>query len=139
MLQILEQKGFIERRATGSSMMPFIRSGDTLIISKLNGKLKKGDIALFEQDGKYLLHRVVKVYINGYKCRGDNRYKADAFVPREKVFGKLDAIYKKDKIVECNSKKFKLLSKLYNFVLFRYFNVFCMRAISRKRHKKDNK
>jgi len=130
MLEKLNKIGFIEHCVKGSSMMPFIRSGSLVIIEKFSD-LKKGDCALFEQEGKLILHRVKKVKENGYVFIGDNSYKSDGFILKEKVYGKLSAIYSKNKTIECNGKKFKVLSSLYNYCLFRPFNVFFMRLISK--------
>lgn len=126
----LQRLGFAEQRATGSSMMPFIKSGDHLIIVKKNRRLSKGEIGLFQQDQKIILHRVKKVKKEGYIFSGDNRYHSDGFVAEESVSGRLVAIYKRNKKVECDSKSFRLKSALYNFWLFKPFLVFSMRTIS---------
>ena len=127
----LGQKGFIEHKVLGGSMMPFIRSGDRVIIVNKIRRLKKGEIGLFLLEENLVLHRVKKVKNNGYIFYGDNRYRSDGFVSEEKVFGRLIALYKPNKKIECETKSFMVKGRLFNFWLFKPFLVFSMRTISR--------
>ena len=130
-LDNLQRLGFVEQRATGSSMMHFIRGGDQLIIIKKSRRLSKGEIGLFVQDQKMVLHRVKKVKKDGYIFSGDNRYHSDGFISEEEVKGRLVAIYKRNKKVECDSKSFRVKSAFYNCFLFKPFLIFFMRILSR--------
>ena len=58
----------------GVSMQPFLRTGDFVYVALPEGKIKKGDILLFQRaDGQYVLHRVMK--IRGSYCwmQGDSQ------------------------------------------------------------------
>ena len=59
----------------GISMLPMLRQGrDCVILSPVPEKLKKYDLPLYRRDdGKYVLHRVVKVD-ETYTCIGDNQF-----------------------------------------------------------------
>ena len=59
----------------GVSMLPMIRQGkDEVILSPPPPRLKKYDIPLYRREnGKYILHRVVKVG-ESYTCIGDNQF-----------------------------------------------------------------
>ena len=130
-LESLDKFGFVEQRATGSSMMPFIKSGDKILIVKKIRRLTKGEIGLFLLEDTLVLHRVKKVEKDGYLFSGDNRYRSDGFIQESQVVGRLIAIYKKSKKIECESKSFRRQSLLFNFWLFKPFLVFSMRLISR--------
>ncbi len=130
-LEDLSEKGFIEHKVTGSSMMPFIRSGDRVLIVKKIRRLSHGEIGLFMLENNLVLHRVKKVKKSGYVFCGDNRFKSDGFIQEENVVGRLIAIFKADKKVECEQKSFNVKGKLFNFWLFKPFLVFGMRTISR--------
>lgn len=76
---------FMEQFATGGSvtfsprgisMLPMLRQGiDMVKLSPLPGKLKKYDLPLYRYpNGKYVLHRIVAVEPEGYRCMGDNTY-----------------------------------------------------------------
>lgn len=49
--------------ATGSSMFPFLRNGETVEIERVeDGELRPGDVALAERaDGSYVLHRIADI------------------------------------------------------------------------------
>jgi signal peptidase I len=50
----------------GISMRPFLRTGDYACLSPLPGKVKRGDILLFQRkNGQYVLHRVYKIRKDG--------------------------------------------------------------------------
>lgn len=50
----------------GSSMTPFLHPGDMVYLDLPDRPLKKGDILLFTRpDGRYILHRLVKVNRDG--------------------------------------------------------------------------
>ena len=60
----------------GVSMLPMLRQGvDMVKLSPLPGELKKYDLPLYRYpNGKYVLHRIVSVGADGYRCMGDNTY-----------------------------------------------------------------
>lgn len=50
----------------GQSMIPFLHPGDTVYLDLPDSPLKKADIVLFTRpDGRYILHRIVKVNPDG--------------------------------------------------------------------------
>ena len=59
----------------GVSMRPFLRDGDFAYLVSLPGKLKRGDIVLYQRkNGQYVLHRIYKVLKNGdYLMLGDSQ------------------------------------------------------------------
>lgn len=60
----------------GVSMLPMLRQGiDSVVLSPLPPELRKYDLPLYRYpDGKYVLHRVVRVREGEYLCLGDNTY-----------------------------------------------------------------
>lgn len=60
---------------TGYSMMPMLRQyKDTVQLKPIEGMLRSGDIALYQRDnGKYILHRVIRLTEEGYLFCGDNQ------------------------------------------------------------------
>ncbi|MBR6719827.1 MAG: S24/S26 family peptidase [Clostridia bacterium] len=59
----------------GTSMLPLIREGyDSVILSPLPDEVKAGDIILYKRDdGKFVLHRVIRKERNAYTMCGDNQ------------------------------------------------------------------
>lgn len=70
----------------GISMLPMLRQGiDCVVLSPLPEKLKKYDIPLYQRDdGKYILHRIVKVS-DTYTCIGDNQFELETGVRRDQM------------------------------------------------------
>ena len=80
--------------AIGStSMQGSLNKGDIVIIDKKERNFKKGDIIAFKEDGKLVVHRVIKVYDETnkmYQTKGDANNKRDAqIVTKKSSFGKV--------------------------------------------------
>ncbi|MCD8049041.1 MAG: S24/S26 family peptidase [Clostridia bacterium] len=60
----------------GTSMLPCIKgSSDSVTIEKYEGGAKKNDIVFFvRRNGKYVMHRVIKIEGDGIWVCGDNQY-----------------------------------------------------------------
>lgn len=82
----LDAGGKITFAPRGTSMLPMLRQGtDTVTLSPLPEKLKKYDLPLYRrQDGKYVLHRIVKTG-KTYTCIGDNQFVYEAGVERAQM------------------------------------------------------
>lgn len=63
-------------KPNGVSMKPFIKGGCNAVeIERYTGGAKKYDIVFFRRsDGKYVLHRIVKLYDDCYGVCGDNQW-----------------------------------------------------------------
>ena len=98
---------------TGNSMRPFLRSGeDTVIVSPVTGKIKRGDILLYRRCGFRttvssspgspnenpvpILHRVHNVRSDYYLMVGDAQVKKEP-VPTDRVIGVVTQVLKKSK------------------------------------------
>jgi signal peptidase I len=79
----LEKDGEIALKVHGGSMRPFIKSGSVIKIQNVklikNCGIKIGDVVLYEQDGRLLMHRVIKILRKSnmndkiFLVAGDNR------------------------------------------------------------------
>lgn len=90
----------------GNSMLPWIVSNrDQVIITNTTGKkLNPGDIILFQnQAGRYLLHRIIRKELNGYRTMGDSCYFEDDRIYPEDIIGVVETIYRKNKEINCKS------------------------------------
>ena len=74
MLQ-LEKNKRANLTVTGCSMMPMLRHRkDQVVLIPLAGNCKPGDIILYRREnGRYVLHRIIRLIENGYICCGDNQ------------------------------------------------------------------
>ncbi len=104
---ILNDKGVCYTKTKGTSMRPFIKEGrDTIEFVKPKGELKKYDMALYLRgDGKYCMHRVLKVRQDDYFIMGDNTTQKE-YIKKSEVIAVALGYYKKEKYIDCNSNKF---------------------------------
>lgn len=72
-------------KPNGVSMLPFIKGGKTSVeIEKYCGEAKKFDIVFYvRDDGKYVMHRVVKMYDDCYGVCGDNQWWVEKVYDRQ--------------------------------------------------------
>lgn len=124
---------------TGNSMRPMLTGNkDTVVLTKCDAEsLKKGDIPLYKRDnGRYILHRIVKVHENTYDLAGDFQTEVERNVPKENVLCVVKAFTKNGKQHACDEKRYKLYTKIWCFVLpLRSFlmSVYRLRYIFKKK------
>ena len=114
----LETGGKANLAVTGSSMLPMLRQGrDSVILVPAKEGLRVGDIALYEpREGKYVLHRVMKLTPEGYLFCGDNQAVYEP-VAREKIIARVDGYVRHGKQHSLSSFGYLL----YKFIWVRLF------------------
>ncbi|MCR4557899.1 MAG: S24/S26 family peptidase [Saccharofermentans sp.] len=111
----LERSGRIIYKNSGTSMLPLIKQGrDLLIIERPQGRLKKYDIPLYKMpDGRYVLHRIIKVRENDYVIRGDNRINEENGITDSQIIGVLTSLVRQGKEVDFNSFGYKFYVRFW--------------------------
>ena len=114
--EILDTYGKYTGLTMGTSMEPLIHEQqDNIIVVKNKGRLKKYDVAVYvTPQGKYIMHRVVKVCDDHYDIVGANLLKKE-YVTDDMICGVLVGFYKKGKkYIDCtSSKKYMIYSKIW--------------------------
>ena len=113
--EILDTYGKYTGLTMGTSMEPLIHEQqDNIIVVKNKGRLKKYDVVYVTPQGKYIMHRVVKVCDDHYVIVGDNLLKKE-YVTDDMICGVLVGFYKKGKkYIDCtSSKKYMIYSKIW--------------------------
>lgn len=81
---------------TGRSMLPFIRSGDKLLVSHHKRRTRIGDVITFYQAGRLVVHRVIRCKTRHGKTRiltkGDNAPRFDAPICSINILGRVVAL-----------------------------------------------
>ena len=110
----LERSGQIIQTTVGDSMQPMLYNRKSaVVIKKTDGILKKYDLPLYQRpDGKYVLHRILKVRKNDYIICGDNRWKRET-VPHDWVIGCTTGYYKDKKLISVDDKKYQTYVHLW--------------------------
>jgi len=100
----LRLSGILRLKVSGWSMLPTIWPGDTLMISRLDGReLLPGEIALYQREGRFIVHRVLSKStgsINQVLTRGDAMLQHDAPVSNDNLLGKVDFILRNGRKIE---------------------------------------
>ena len=100
LLQLLEETDAVPLLISGNSMAPFLSHGrDTVYLSKVTEPLKRGDMILYRRDnGRYILHRIVKAENGRYCLVGDAQTYLEPGIRPDQVLAKVSWIRRKGKI-----------------------------------------
>ena len=105
LVRLASEQGFASSyKVSGSSMMPFIHSGDKVCLSPIGkNEIRKGDVLGFVlgEDCHMLIHRVVKISEETFLCKGDNQSQnLDGWISYDDVIGKVTEIRREGKAVK---------------------------------------
>lgn len=111
----IKRTGWIIYTNVGDSMMPLIKQGrDVLVISAVNGRLKRYDIPLYKRDsGQYVLHRILKVRKNDYVICGDNRCNKEYGITDRHIIGVLSGIIRDGREIPVTDIKCRIYAHLW--------------------------
>ncbi len=111
----IKRTGRIIYTNVGDSMMPLIKQGrDVLVISAVNGRLKRYDIPLYKRDsGQYVLHRILKVRKNDYVICGDNRCNKEYGITDRHIIGVLSGIIRDGREIPVTDIKCRIYAHLW--------------------------
>ena len=119
----------------GTSMSPYIKEGDMLLVRRALHPIRLGDVIVFKRAGCFIAHRVVFIKKHGnkiaYRTKGDNFCPFDALVPQSSVLGRIVRIKTHNRTISLE----KLHVKLFNFgvALYSYAYGILLKALKRYR------
>ncbi|MBQ9760809.1 MAG: hypothetical protein IJW16_05625 [Clostridia bacterium] len=114
----LTENGFHVSTTSGYSMYPMLRNRrDRVIIKPIGeGTLRKHDLPLYRRpDGKYVLHRILKVKDDHYVIRGDNTYALE-YVPKDWVIGYVTEFYRGDRHYTADSRAYRAYAAIWHLI-----------------------
>lgn len=95
---LLPKLGFPLETVLTGSMEPAIGTEDLLLIDTYSRKPEPGDIVVFEQAGRRIIHRVTERTETGYRTKGDANPDPDSLlVQPEQMKGRCIAVFKNGK------------------------------------------
>lgn len=100
----------------GISMLPMLRQGvDSVMLSPVTGRLKKYDLPLYRRDdGKYILHRIVKVG-RTYTCIGDNQFELEPGVRKDQLIAVVTAFTRGKKLHSVKEPGYRLYCRVWHY------------------------
>ena len=114
----LREQGFYVSTTVGMSMWPMLKNRrDRIVVRSVEGvTLRKWDLPLYRRpDGKYVLHRILRVEKDHYIIRGDNTYVKE-IVPKEWVIGYVTEFYRKERHVKSTSRAYRFYAAFWHTV-----------------------
>lgn len=113
--QMLDREGKLIYTNVGTSMLPLIRQGrDLMIIEKPQGRLRKYAVPLYKRDdGKYVLHRILKVRDDDYVICGDHCWQKEYGITDANIIGELTGVVRGGKEVSMSSWQCKVYAHLW--------------------------
>ena len=99
----------------GVSMLPMLRQGiDCVILSPVPEKLRKYDLPLYQRDdGKYVLHRVVKVE-QTYTCIGDNQFVPEPGLRHDQMIALVTTFTRNGREISVADSGYRLYCRLWH-------------------------
>ncbi|MDF2472235.1 MAG: hypothetical protein K0R21_17 [Anaerocolumna sp.] len=118
--EMLDNGQKVKFTVTGTSMLPWIAPNrDQVLLScAKKNRPRLGDIILFQDDSsKYILHRIYKREVNGYRTIGDGCLQDDGLVEPEDIIGVVEKIYRKEEEIDCYSFPWRYVLFLWRKLL----------------------
>ncbi len=89
---ILLEGNTVRIAVRGQSMLPFFRSGSTILLRPLReGDLARGRVVMGQTDGgHFVVHRIVRVESDAVILLGDGNIAGTERIARDKLYGSVD-------------------------------------------------
>ena len=114
--ELLSRDGKIVYKAKGRSMLPMLRHDhDLVLIEAVNSSSAppaRYDVVLYKVDGKYVLHRVLRIDGDQYLIRGDNTYSVER-VPADAVIGVLTGFVRDGRQISVHDWRYRLYVRIW--------------------------
>lgn len=92
---------------SGTSMEPTLSDQQDIVYLSAPEKLKKYDICLYYNQGKYSLHRIVKIqHNNQYTMCGDHNVVLEKNIQKDQIIAKVSRYIHQHQEISVNQKKF---------------------------------
>lgn len=113
--ECLEAGQSIRFSPKGISMMPMLRQDlDSVILSPIQGKLKRYDLPLYKRSsGAYILHRIIDVG-ETYTCMGDNQFKPEFGLRQDQMVALVTAFYRGDRMISVHSPGYRIYCSIWH-------------------------
>ena len=112
--QMLEETGYVVYTTHGVSMRPLLRQGkDVVVIEKPKEHWKKYDTVLFlRKNGRYVLHRILKVKEDSCWIVGDNCFTGE-LVKNDHILGVMTLIRRGKRTIQVTDWQYRLYTHLW--------------------------
>jgi len=106
--EALQYRGQVALRVYGTSMLPWVRSGDVAMIHNVSlDTVRCGDVVLFRRGDRLYVHRIVEK--RGWRggarflAKGDANPHADGVIGQEEILGRVVNLYRGTRLIDLDS------------------------------------
>lgn len=113
---ILTSKGFFAYTNVGTSMLPLLRQRRDIIeicAKKPSVRCKRYDVVLYKLEGKYILHRILKVRSNDYVLCGDHNIWKEYGITDKQILGVMTRVIRDGKSITPDNIWYKIYVHLW--------------------------
>ena len=115
---LLSEGKRVKLRAKGSSMRPFIRGNEDILVLAPSDSVSKGDVVLASINGnRYVVHRVVGINGDRLILMGDGNLRATEECFRSDVFGTVESVIRAGRVHAIGSRHERISAKAWRFIL----------------------
>lgn len=112
--EALKRDGILVCTTAGWSMYPMLRDRrDTIVVKPVKERLNKYDVALYKRNGRYVLHRVIRVLPDSYVICGDNCIQKEQGIRDEQILGVLTGFYRGERQINMAGKAYRLYARTW--------------------------
>ena len=109
--ELIDEGLEVQLTVSGNSMLPFYKDRETIVTLSKPVDLKKYDVVLFIFDGKYYLHRIIKINDQVW-IKGDHNQSYE-YVDEKDIIAKVKAHTHHHKTIESRSFWYLFKVKFY--------------------------
>lgn len=111
----ISESGRLVYTNVGTSMMPLLRQNrDLMIIRKPDGRCQRYDVPLYKRnDGKYVLHRILKVNNDSYVLCGDNCRRREYGITDRQIIGVLSAVVRDGRTIPVSDWRYRVYAHIW--------------------------
>lgn len=117
--KFLAKTGQLKITIEGNSMLPVLKNGDIINVSKIT-TFVPGTVILFVFRNQLVVHRLIKIEGNVLYCKGDNSFVIEK-IDRESVIGEVKVFCRNDRVYEIVPKSYEEVE--YYFQLFKQLSI----------------
>ena len=113
----LRDNGAYASVTKGTSMRPLFKTNrDVVYLKRCDTEPKKYDVVLYKSgEGKYVLHRIVRVLPDRFVIRGDNTFIPE-YVAKDRILAVMTEYNRGGKRRSTDYRGYRIYSRLWNFI-----------------------
>ena len=133
--ELLRKEGRIITHVVGYSMRPLLRNRESIVIVETVDHVPpgRGDVVLYKNGNRYLLHRILKIKPDEYLIRGDNTWVIE-HVPKDALLATMTGFYRQAK--GSFVSRDNLFYRLYQLMLPCIRSFRCIKNLIKRIHRK---